>query len=239
MTPDPASQAVHERLEHAVSSMPAFDVDAGWAALASQLEPAVAPVIPLRRRRPRRVLALAVAAAVFVGGSALAMVRHGGMPSISIAPVTTVPGSGLVGPHIHGAFSGAPPAPDRVGGNGGGGGGGSSQEPSGTGSAGGGSGGSASTGGSGDQGGSGGSGGPNQDAPDDTDHGSGNDGQHDDNGQGNDAQGQDSQGGGGNDGSQGGGNGGNQGGNSGARSGGHGHAGQGNDQAAHGQSSGH
>ena len=38
MTRDVAAQAVHERLEHAVSSMPAFDVDAGWAALASQLD---------------------------------------------------------------------------------------------------------------------------------------------------------------------------------------------------------
>jgi hypothetical protein len=235
MTRDPASQAVHERLEHAVSSMPAFDVDAGWAALAAQLEPPVAPVIPLRRHRPRRVLALAVAAAVFVGGSALAMVRHGGVPSISIAPVATLPGSGLVvGPHVHGAFSGAPPAPPgHVEGNGGGGGGGGGQEPSGTGSPGGDSGGSTPSGGSGDQGGSGGSGAPNQDSPDDTDHGSGNDGQHDDNGQGNDAQGQDSQGSG-NGGGQGGGNGGSQGGNSGARSGGH--SDHGNDHAAHGQS---
>jgi hypothetical protein len=195
MTRDAAAQAVHERLEHAAASSPAFDVEAGWAALSAQLEGPIAPVIPLRRRRPRRTVALAVAAAVFIGGSALAMVRHSGAPGLSIAPIATLPASGPVtGPHVHPAFSGAPPVdgapagPDGT--SGGGAGGGSPSDPSGSGSTGG-----SSQEGSG--GGSGGSGGPNQDSPDDIDHGGGNDGQHDDNGGGNDANGS-SQGGGGN-----------------------------------------
>ena len=193
MTRDAAAQAVHERLEHAVASSPAFDVEAGWAALAAQLEGPIAPVIPLRRRRPRRTVALAVAAAVFIGGSALAMVRHSGAPGLSIAPIATLPASGVVtGPHVHAPFSGAPPVdhapagPDGT--NGGGAGGGSPSQPSGSGSTGGSQGGS--------DGGSGGSGGPNQDSPDDIDHGGGNDGQHDDNGGGNDAQGSGQRGGG-------------------------------------------
>ena len=178
MTRDAAAQAVHERLEHAVSGMPAFDVDAGWTALAAQLEGPVAPVIPLRRHRPRRMTALAVAAAVFIGGSALAMVRHGSTPGQAIASVATLPGSGFVtGPHVHVAFSGAPPAEGPASGSDGpsqGGGGGSSAGPS-------------AAGGSSNAG-SGGSGTPSQDAPDDIDHGSGNDGNHDDNGQGNNSQ---------------------------------------------------
>lgn len=187
MTRDPAAQAVHERLEHAASAISTFDVDAGWAALAAQLEGPVAPVIPLRRRRPRRAVALAVAAAVFIGGSALAMVRHAEAPGLSIAPVVILPSSGVVtGPHVHAAFSGAPPPPGSVTGPGstdrGGAGGSGSHQPSGSGS----SGGESSQDGSG---GSGGSGTPNQDSPDDIDHGSGNDGHHDDNGRGNNARG--------------------------------------------------
>ncbi len=200
MTRDAAAQAVHERLEHAAASSPAFDVEAGWAALAAQLEGPIAPVIPLRRRRPRRTVALAVAAAVFIGGSALAMVRHSGAPGLSIAPVATLPTTGLVtGPHVHDPFSGPPPVdgaptgPDGT--SGGGAAGGSPSDPTGSGSTGG-----SSQGGSGGGTGSGGSGAPNQDSPDDIDHGGGNDGQHDDNGGGNDASGS-GQGGGGNGGS--------------------------------------
>src|SRR6185369_14848626 len=169
-------------LEHAVSSMPAFDVDAGWAELAAQLEGPIAPVIPLRRYRSRRMTALAVAAAVFIGGSALAMVRHGSSPRQAIASVVTLQGSGLVtGPHVHVAFSGASPVEQasRPGGHGVGG-GSNPTAPS--------SGGGGSAGGGSSNAGSGGSGTPNQDAPDDIDHGSGNDGQHDDNGHGNNAQ---------------------------------------------------
>jgi len=182
MTRDAAAQAVHERLEHTVWGMPAFDVDAGWTALAAQLEGPIAPVIPLRRPRSRRMTVLAVAAAVFIGGSALAMVRHGSTPGYAIASVVTLQGSGLVtGPHVHVAFSGASsvtPAASRPGAHGAAGGSNPSTPSSGGGSAGGGS----------SNAGSGGSGTPNQDAPDDIDHGSGNDGQHDDNGHGNNAQ---------------------------------------------------
>jgi hypothetical protein len=214
MTRDVAAQAVHERLEHAVSSMPAFDVDAGWAALASQLDGPVAPVIPLRRRHPRRVVTLAVAAAVLIGGSALAAIRHGGAGS-TFSPIATLPAAGIVsGPHTHPAFSGAPPSPDSpadAGGQGPSGGSHSSQAPPPV-----------------DQptgGGDGSSTGSSQaspthvDSPDDTDHGTGNDGHHDDNGQGNDTggssgsqgdqgdQGQNTQGDRGSDGGQGGGGG--------------------------------
>jgi len=125
---------------------------------------------------------LAVAAAVFIGGSALAMIRHGSSPGQPIASVVTMHGSGLVtGPHVHVAFSGASsvrPAASRPGGHGVGGGSNPSTPSSGGGSAGAGS----------PNAGSGGSGTPNQDAPDDIDHGSGNDGQHDDHGHGNNSQ---------------------------------------------------
>jgi uncharacterized membrane protein YgcG len=205
MTRDAAAQAVHERLEHAVSEMPAFDVEAGWASLAAQLESPVAPVIPLRRRRPSRVLTLAVAAAMFVGGSALAMVRHGAAPELALGPPAsaTPSWSGLVtGPHAHPAFTGAPSvtdptppethgptAPD----------GGTQRVASPT---------PTSTGDGTSDGGSGYHKGPTHvDAPDDTDHGTGNDGQHDDNGKGNDAQGQDQGGNGGGNQSSGGGQG--------------------------------
>jgi hypothetical protein len=181
MTRDAASQAVHERLERAASSMPAFDVEAGWASFAAQLEGPIAPVIPLRRRHPRRVVALAVAAALVIGGSALAMVRNPDAPGLSIAqiaPVATPPSAGLVtGPHSHPAFSGAPPtdSPDPTDHGGGG-----SEHPSG-----------ATDGGTTEGSGGGGSG-PNVDSPDDIDHGTGNDGKHDDNGKGNNTHGHDS-----------------------------------------------
>jgi hypothetical protein len=193
---------VHERLEGAVASMPAFDVEAGWSALVAQLEPPIAPVIRLRRRRPRRAMVLGVAAALVVGGSALAAVRHMDPPAVSVVPAMPGPGSGLViGPRVHVAFSGAPPNVES-----GGDGHATAGRPDdrgrphdGGGDALAGGSGRGSTG-SGDPGGSGSPGGtPNQDSPDDTDHGSGNDGQHDDNGGGNDAQGQDSNGQGSND----------------------------------------
>jgi hypothetical protein len=192
MTRDAAAQAVHERLEHAVSAMPAFDVEAGWTSLAAQLEGPVAPVIPLRPRRPRRFLALAVAAAVFIGGSALAMVRHGTASDVALGPAAA-PGTAwssgpVTGPHTHPAFSGAPPALEPSAPTSHSHGGGTPQVPPPPPSS---PGGGTSDGGSGDH-----HGGPTHvDAPDDTDHGTGNDGQHDDNGQGNDTQGQDQGGG--------------------------------------------
>jgi hypothetical protein len=205
MTRDVAAQAVHERLEHLASSMPEPDLDAGWAALAAQLEPPVAPVIPLRRPRHRRAVVLGVAAAMLLASGALAMVRHGGgAQGSSERSGRARPSLLRLGPRVHPPFAG-PPADHRsapsndVGGHqdhrGGGtvssGGQPSSSDPSGGTSSG-------ST--------HGGTHAFHHDSPDDTDHGTGNDGTHDDNGQGNDAQGQDSQGQGsqGNEGSSGG-----------------------------------
>jgi hypothetical protein len=199
MTRDPAAQAVHERLEGAVASMPTFDVEAGWASLAAKLEPPIAPVIPLHRKRPHRAVVLGIAAAVVIGGSALAAVRHGDAAGLSVLPRVTMPSGGLIGPHLHPAFSGEPatgepatgepggsaPAPGGSGGaqaHHGGGGDTPASDPAGGPTGSGEPGGSPSPGG-----------GPNQDSPDDIDHGSGNDGEHDDNGGGNDA-GQDSHG---------------------------------------------
>ena len=189
MTRDVAAQAVHERLEHFVTSMPEPDIEAGWAALVAQLEPPVAPVVPLRSRpRPRRALVLGVAAAILIGGSALAMVRHGGnhpdqhTPS---QPGVTAPGRVGMGPHAHPALSG--PLSHHQGvpvGSG-------ANPKGGTGPAGGttSSGGSSSgTHGNGD------SHAFHHDSPSDTDHGTGNDGTNGDNGQGNNTQGQDTQG---------------------------------------------
>ena len=195
MTRDAAAQAVHERLEHLVATLPEPDVEAGWAALVTQLEPPVAPVVPLRRPRPRRALVLGVAAAVLIAGGALAIVRHGrdgGRPAPT-PPAATAPMHVGSGPRTHQPFSG-PPAMHHPG-----------QPPARDGhpdGAAGPPGGSASSGSSRDH--------PSDthtgtthhdrthathhDAADDTDHGTGNDGSHDDNGQGNDVQGQDTQG---------------------------------------------
>ncbi len=192
MTRDAAAQAVHERLEHLVATLPEPDVEAGWAALVTQLEPPVAPVVPLRRPRPRRALVLGVAAAVLIAGSALAVVRHGrdgGRPA-QTPPPATAPSHVGSGPRTHRSFSGPPavPRPDPP--------------PAGDGhqdGATGPSGGSASSGDHTSDTHKGtrhddGTHTPHHDAADDTDHGTGNDGSHDDNGQGNDVQGQDTQG---------------------------------------------
>jgi hypothetical protein len=192
MTRDVAAQAVHERLEHAASAV-SFDVEAGWASLAAELDGPIAPVIPLRRRRPRHVLTLGVAAAILIGGAALAMVRNPGAPELSLQPaipIVTLPSGGVVtGPHTHPAFSGAPPAPDQA----------PSGTDQGTNSTNSTPGDPPSTSGSGGDGstsqGSGGTSDPSHvDSPDDIDHGTGNDGKHDDNGQGNDTQGHDTTG---------------------------------------------
>ena len=182
MTRDASAQAVHERLEHLVATMPEPDVTAGWAALVAQLEPPVAPVVPLRRPRPYKAILLSVAAAILIGGSAFAMVGHGRAPQMSGTPIRFGPSRGSLGPHSHPAFSGAPttqqPTPPKRG-----------EDQGGTGHSGG------STPPSGDA--SHGPSGPSQptspthhDSPDDTDHGFGNDGSHDDNGLGNNTSGQ-------------------------------------------------
>ena len=191
MTRDAAAQAVHERLESLAATMPEPDIEAGWAALVAQLEPPVAPVVPLRRSpRPRRAILLGVAAAILVGGSALAMVRHGGNDGQqTVQPSGVAPGRALLGPHNHPSFSG--PHWAKNGGPRGSAGGhhhGTTGPPAGPRSSNDGSGGSTS-------GSSDGSGTHSfhHDSPGDTDHGTGND-VHGDNGQGNNTQGQDTQG---------------------------------------------
>jgi hypothetical protein len=191
MTRDVAAQAVHERLESLVANMSEPDVEAGWAALVAQLEPPVAPVVPLRRKpRPRRAIVLGVAAAILIGGSALAMVRHGGndgQPAAVHPPSAALGRTGL-GPHTHPSLAGphsthqaGPPGPgDHHKGRAG--------STTGSTSSGDRSGG-ATSGSSGDHT----SHKTHHDSPNDTDHGTGND-VHGDNGQGNNTQGQDTQG---------------------------------------------
>jgi hypothetical protein len=189
MTRDVAAQAVHERLESMVATMSEPDVETGWVALVAQLEPPVAPVVPLRRKpRPRRAIVLGVAAAIFIGGSALAMVRHGGNdgPPTPVHPPSTAPGRVGLGPHVHPSLSGPrsthtgrPPGSTSSRHQGGAGsttGSTSSSDRSG----------GATSGSSGDHT-------THHDSPNDTDHGTGND-VHGDNGQGNNTQGQDGQG---------------------------------------------
>ena len=194
MTRDAAAQAVHERLEHLVAAFPEADVEAGWAALVTQLEPPVAPVVPLRRPRPRRALVLGVAAAILISGGALAMVRHGhGGDQLSPThPAVTAPSHVSSGPRTHPPSSGPPTAHHRHR---------PDQPPTGHGPRDGATGPSGSapshhTTGNTPTGTTqhDGTHASQHDAADDTDHGTGNDGSHDDNGQGNDTQGQDTQG---------------------------------------------
>ena len=170
---DPAAVLVHERLQQAVSSMRAPDIEAGWAALAEQLEPPLAPVVPLRKPSRGRIVVLA-AAALLVAGTAFAAVSHfGSRPADrhvpSIAPIQRP----MTGPHIHEPFAGPPPDPrpsDRRHDG--------SQHPAGP-SAGPSDGGTTTAGGS-HQGAS-----KPGDDPNDRDQGTGNDGQHNDHGGGN------------------------------------------------------
>ena len=192
MTRDAAAQAVHERLEHLVATLPEPDVEAGWATLVTQLQPPVAPVVPLRRPRPHRALVLGIAAAVLIAGSALAMVRRGGdgdRPAQTL-PAATAPSHAGSGPRTHQPFSGPPAVhhsdPPAAGD-------GHRNRTSGP------SGGSSSSGDHTTDTHTGtthhdGAQPSHHDAADDTDHGTGNDGSHDDNGQGNNVQGQDTQG---------------------------------------------
>jgi hypothetical protein len=175
LEPDPAAVLVHERLEQAVSSMRPPDVQAGWAALAAQLEAPIAPVVPLRASTRGRFIAFAVAAALMVAGSAFAAVSHvRDAPTHPIDPAVSPIHTSVTGPRAHAPFSG-PPAAQRpmphhdtpVGTKHGG--------TSGTGEAGG----APSPSGSRD-----GTSKPGDD-PNDRDQGTGNDGQHNDHGGGN------------------------------------------------------
>jgi hypothetical protein len=187
MTRDASAQAVHERLEHLVSAMPEPDVEAGWAALVAQLEPPVAPVVPLRRRsRPWRGVVLGVAAATVIAGAAFAAVYHGGGDEgpATVGPSATTPGH-LGGPHVHPALSGPAPGEHATPSVSGGGHPDSTSHQGGSAPSGSRPGGtpSASTHRETQP--------SHHDSPDDTDHGTGNDGTHDDNGLGNNTQGQD------------------------------------------------
>jgi hypothetical protein len=169
MTLEPRMLAAEERLQRLASGMPSPDVEAGWAALSAQLEPPLASVIPLRRRRFGRPLALAAAAALLVAGSALAAITRAGADRGAAPPVVASEGGVWSGSRLHAPFSGpqarttstdgkrgAPPAgqaPDAPAGG--------RSAPSGEGN-------------------------KAQDDPNDRDQGTGNDGRHDDNGGGND-----------------------------------------------------
>lgn len=170
MTLEPAMLAVHERLEEMASAMPTPDVDAGWAALTAALEPAIAPVIPIRPRSHVRALAVGVAAAMLVAGAALAATTGGGDTSTGVAPIET-PAVPIAGPHLHRPFEG-PPAVEvgTPGEAGGAAGGGTGEAPSGA------AGGSTEGADAPEPG----------DDPADRDQGTGNDGAHDDQGGGND-----------------------------------------------------
>ena len=175
LEPDPAAVLVHERLEQAVSSMRAPDVEAGWAALAAQLEAPIAPVVPLRTPSRGRFVAFAVAAALMVAGSAFAAVRYvGDSATDPVAPAVSPVHASVTGPRAHAPFSGPPteqrPRPEHHtdggtthGGTPGTGDGSGTQSPSGSGDG-------TSTPG---------------DDPNDRDQGTGNDGQHNDHGGGN------------------------------------------------------
>jgi hypothetical protein len=181
MTLEPTMLAVEERLQRLSSSMPAPDVEAGWAALSALLEPPVAPVVPLRPKPSRfRPIALAAAAAILVAGSAFAAVTQHGPAHIVPPPPIEVPGGFVAGPHLHRPFAGPALTSDDRGGP---------HRPGGP------STGGPSTGGTAAPSGGGAARGhehrqrdhaKQQDDPNDLDQGTGNDGQHNDNGGGND-----------------------------------------------------
>jgi hypothetical protein len=138
--------AVHDRIVDAVASTPIPGVEAGWAALLLQLDTPGASVVPIRSARKRgRVVALAVAAALLLAGSALAVAGPRANEDAPIAP-TMEPSTGFavdlghVGPFhgsgsTHGFSSATPPSSDTHPGTGSGG--GSGTDGSGEGSAGG------------------------------------------------------------------------------------------------------
>jgi hypothetical protein len=169
MTLEPRMLAAEERLQRLASAMPAPDVEAGWAALSAQLEPPLAKVIPLRRRRFGRPIALAAAAALLVAGSALAAVTRAGADRAEAPPVVASDGGVWSGARLHAPFSGPPVRTTSTDSKGSAPRAGQTRDaaPGGT---------SAPGGGAGNA----------QDDPNDRDQGTGNDGRHDDHGGGND-----------------------------------------------------
>jgi hypothetical protein len=167
--------ALHERLVSAVAATAIPDAEAGWAALLTKIE-APAPVVPLRRHaRRRRTISLLVAASIVVAGSAFAAIwtgNHRGVetPAPPTGALTSLPG-GAVGAGSGSEDRRTVPPPSPIAPSAGPGGGGpSSADGSGSGEAGPGAGGDGST---------------STDDPRDRDHGTGNDGSHDDRGSGN------------------------------------------------------
>ena len=165
--------ALHERLAGIAAATAIPDPEAGWAALAEKIE-TPAPVVPLRRHaRRRRTVSVLVAAAILVGGSAFAAVWRSSHPATpparSGATVTGVPAAGA---HWTGASGDRRPIPP----------------PSAAGASGGPSGGAtgATADGTRGSGSTTSGGGPKStDDPLDRDHGTGNDGSHNDQGSGN------------------------------------------------------
>jgi hypothetical protein len=164
--------AVHDRLTGAAAAVTVPSVEAGWAALLARID-APAPVVPLRRSRPRRTLSIAVAAALALAGIAYAASRgsHDGSPAVS--PATTAPA--VAGPvsGSHGRRSAPGPTARTTPPPG-------SVRPSGSGPSARGGGATSGI----DSGAGGGSAKPGDD-PRDRDQGTGNDGSHNDQGSGN------------------------------------------------------
>jgi len=162
--------AVHDRLDELAAGMPVPDAEAGWAALVAKME-APAPVVPLRRHVRRRTVSLLVAAAIVAAGSAFAAIRASSHevrpPSGAASSVGAIPSSGPVfGPSDRSLVppptsSGTPAGTHRP-----------SHDGTSSGEGSGGATGSAGT--------------SATDDPHDRDHGTGNDGSHDDRGGGND-----------------------------------------------------
>ena len=165
--------AVHDRLTGAAAAVAVPSVEAGWATLIARID-APAPVVPLRRRRPRRTLSIPVAAALALAGIAYAGSRGSHDGSAGVSPVTTAPA--LAGPSFgsHRGRSAPGPTASTVPPT-------ASHRPSGSGaSAHGGAGAS-----SGIRGGGGGGSAKPADDPHDRDQGTGDDGSHNDHGSGN------------------------------------------------------
>jgi hypothetical protein len=167
------SVALHDRLTEMAAGFAIPPVEAGWAALSVKLD-APAPVVPLRRHhRRRRTVSILVAAALVVAGSAFAAIvsswhHEAPAPRTSATVTASVPGVGLVGgPNDRRLVP--PPSSSGAG-----------SQPDGTGPS---SGGGSGTTDNGSTGGADGS--ASTDDPRDRDHGTGNDGSHDDRGSGN------------------------------------------------------
>jgi translation initiation factor IF-2 len=93
---------VHDRLTTAAAALSVPAAEPGWAALLAQID-APAPVIPLHPPRVRRIVSIAVAAAIAFAGIAYAASSRGsndGAPTVSPAPSApaalgpTTPGAG-------------------------------------------------------------------------------------------------------------------------------------------------